>query len=210
MQWTCQVLLKVWFLLVILSLKGWRWSQSYDCCHCPQSSLLFASACCLLGTMEDFIFLYFLSESGQTAKFSVLTLDIGTATYLEKVVRCPLGQVTALHPCCVWLIYGFQELLRNKLVQIHILSYSILFAVLDFEGKQLICPSSISLVFYLLHFFKTDELSLAFLARGRPELQWLLWRYYGKVLKKPSTKLFSLSTWIFLQLARFNKQASTG
>lgn len=94
--------------------KRVRWSQSYDSCHCPQSSLLFASACCLLRSGDDSFFLILSVQiKSNYARFSLLTLDIGTVTYLEKVVS-QLGEATAFHPCCVWPTYSFQELLKNK------------------------------------------------------------------------------------------------
>lgn len=78
--------------------------------HKAPYSLPVLAAC--LGPGKTHFSLYYLSKSNY-ARFSLLTLDIGTVTYLEKVVS-QLGEATAFHPCCVWPTYSFQELLKNK------------------------------------------------------------------------------------------------
>lgn len=83
--------------------------------HKASYSLLVLAA--YLGQRKTF---FSLSESNQTAKFSVPTLDTGTSEYLEKVVRCPPREVTTAHCYCGWLMHNFQDLLGDQLVRIRI------------------------------------------------------------------------------------------
>lgn len=69
--------------------------------------LLPVLAACLGQGKTLFSFIFF---QNQVRLCKVFSSDLGTATQLEKVVS-PLREATALHPCCVWLMYSFQELL---------------------------------------------------------------------------------------------------
>lgn len=144
--------------------KTAKLSQSVQQHHCPQSFLRFAGACHLLKTKEEFIFFFLVRIRPNRAKFSVLTLVTGISGLLWESSQTPTkGSYNSLLPLWVANV----QLPRTPQESISLISYffswSELFAVLDFEGNDLICLSSISLLFDMLYFVKANELSVIFL-----------------------------------------------